>query len=477
MSQIGLNITITGLSGNLIIRWKKASAPLAEVGRNDNPSLLTFPYDDIYVITNLSPVVYIVELWRSDDGIALDQLIKDWSIDASQSSETTVRTFQYQVGRGWDNTAPVATGAEVWADPSDLDVVLVDERLDGFTKSQMTVHQAGYGNLLDAEYDLFAGGGIELVGGKTFDQDVAWFITVAETVQVTTPDTGTSEMFADVEEITADRDFFVDSTDNLYNKLCPVNGAGTTVEIVFPDLALIPDGTHVTFNTHKGSQNYLVLQFDAGDTVQFMGQLVNIIYIPKCQVISLYFHSGVCYVVTEPSNALRRGMVAPDYDATRDADTGALIYADEATGVLDKADYPGLYAFILQLSGTGVAVLGSLINQWSYDSGGGVFPNKRKYGIDTGAETFRVPHLSGMVAKYSATPGVYEADAVLAHTHVIGFKIGKSDDNESGVSTGYMRKTGSAGGTNYGDDTTVTESTGAAENLIKSYSQKPFIYL
>lgn len=477
MAQIGLNISISGLSGNLIIRWVRAASPLAEVGRNATPSLITFPYDGVYVIIDLIPVVYIVQLWRSDDGTALSQLIKDWSIDASTGSgEASIQTYQYVVDRGWDNTTPENTGTEVWADPSDLDITLIDERLAGFTKDQMIVHEAGFGNKLNNEYDLEPGGGITLLGGKTFDSSVAWFITVATVISDAGNDSGVFSplaKFAGIVSMTANADF--DATH--YNRLVIANGSGTSLTETFPDLTLIPDDTHVTFNTHKGTQNYLLLQFDPGDTVSFMGQLVNIIYVPKCQIISLYFSVGVCYVIDEPTNAIRRGMVAPDYDATRDADTGALIYADESMGELNRDDYPGLYAFVAQLTGAAVCTLGTAIGQWSYDSGGGVYPNKRKYGIDTVAFTFRVPHLSGVVAKYSSTPGVYEADAVLAHTHVIGFKIGKSDDNESGVSTGYMRKTGSVGGSAYGDDTTVTNSTGSSENLVKSYSQKPFIYL
>lgn len=473
MAQIGLNITISGLSGFLIIRWKKASVPLAEVGRNANPSTLTYPYDDVYTIPDLLPVVYIVELWRSDDGIALDQLIKDWSIDASQDSSTaTINTYQYVVDRGFTNVTE-GTGPEVWADPSNLDVILVDERLNGFTKDQLIVHEAGFGNKLNSEYDLFAGGGIELLGGKTFDSSVAWFITTTATSSAVLPDTSSGAMFDGVEEMAANHDFDADHR----NKLIITNGAGTILTETFPDLALIPDATHVTFNTHKGSQNYLVLQFDAGDTVRYMNQDVNIIYVPKCQIISLYFFAGVGYVITEPSNALRRGMVAPDYDATRDADTGALIYADESTGVLNKADYPGLYEFVNQLSGTAVAVLGSALGQWSYDSGGGVYPNKRKWGINTGAETFRVPHLSGVVAKFSSTPGVYEADQVGAHSLTYDYKQGKSDDNESGVSGEYLRKAGAAGGTNYGNTSITYNIQVGLENLVKSYSQKPFIYL
>lgn len=466
-NQIGLNISITGLSGFLIIRWVKASAPLAEVGRNDNPSTITFPVDQVYVITPLQPVVYIVQLWRSDDGTTLDQLIKDWSIDASSSGEASIQTFQYVVDRGQSGTDPD------WADPADQDVVLIDERLDGFTKDEMIVHEAGFGNKLDSEYDLVAGGGIELLGGKTFDSGVAWFITVASTTTGTAPtDTGGAK-YAGVEVMAANHDFDTDH----YNKLIIANGAGTLLTEAIPDLALIPDDTHVTFNTHQGSQNYLRLQFDSGDTVRFMNQDVNFIDLAKCESIDLYFSAGVCYVTNYDGNASRRGNVAPDYDATRNSDLGNLIYADEATGVLNKADYEGLYAFVLQLSGDAVAALGVGVGQWSYDSGGGVYPNKRKYGIDTGAETFRVPHLDGVVAKMDALPGVYEADAVKTHTWTQDFKQGKSDDNESGVSGEYLRKAGAAGGTSYGNTTVTFLYTGNAENLVKSYSQKPFIYL
>lgn len=474
MSQIGLNISITGLSGFLIIRWVKASAPLAEVGRNANPSTITYPVDQVYVITPLQPVVYIVQLWRSDDGTSLDQLIKDWSIDASNSGEATIQTFQYVVDRGWDNTTPVATGSEVWADPANEDVVLIDERLNGFTKDQLLVHEAGFGNKLDSEYDLVAGGGIELLGGKTFDSGVAWFITVASAVgEVSDPTAVTGAKYAGVVNMTADHDFDTDH----YNRLINANGAGTLLTESIPDLTLIPDDTHVTFNTHQGSQNYLRLQFDSGDIVRFMNQDVNFIDLARCESIDLYFSAGVCYVTAYSGNASRRGSVMPDYDATRNADLGNLIYADEATGVLPKADWEGLYAFILQLSGDAVAPLGTLLGQWSYDSGGGVYPNKRKYGIDTGAETCRVPHLDGVVAKMDALPGVYEADAVKTHSWTQDFKQGKSDDNESGVSGEYLRKAGATGGTNYGNTTVTFLYTGNAENLVKSYSQKPFIYL
>lgn len=473
MAQIGLNISVSGLSGYLIIRWIKASAPLAEVGRNDNPSTFTFPYDDVYVIIDLQPVVYIVQLWRSDDGSSLDQLIKDWSIDASKFTETTIATYQYVVDRGQSGSTPA------WADPVNGDTVLNDARLDGFTKDQMIVHEAGYGNKLDSEYNLVSGGGIELLGGKTFDSGVAWFITVASLNEIAAQPTASAPMFTGLQILTSDQDFD-NITTPLMNKLCIANWAGTVGTITFPDLSLIADDVHVTFQTHGGNQNYLKLQFDAGDTVRFMNQDVNVIYLARCEKISLYFKSGVCYVIDYDGNACRRGSVLQDYDSNRDSDLRCLLYADEATGVLNKNDYPGLYEFVNQLSGTSVCSLGTSVGQWSYDSGGGVYPNKRKFGIDTGAQTFRVPHLSGMSAKMYSTPGVYESDAV-------GPMSLEIRDGSGGSATGTMVNTGFSGQDNPagwisngapGAEKYIRPAAGSpTETRVRSVLQKPYIYL
>lgn len=477
MAQIGNNIFISGLSGKLIIRWVKASDPLTEVGRNDNPSTLTFPVDMVYTIPNLMPVVYIVQFWRSDDGIALDQLIKDWSIDASQETQIAVRTYQYKVDRGFNNVNQ-STGDEVWADPENEDVILVDERLDGYAKTDLIVHEAGYGHHLDAEYDLFAGGGIELLGGKTFDTDVAWFITASSTTVSQVPNnTVVGQMFAGVEHITTDMNFFTSSSNNLYNKLCIVNGGGNKIQVTFPDLATIPDDTHVTFTTQKGTQYYLILQFDAGDVVRFGNQNLNVIDIAKCEKISLYFYGGECHVISYSGNAMRRGQIAYLYDADVDTEKRSYLYAHEDTGEILESDMPGLYRFVEQLTGDAVCEFGTGVGQWSYELAG-VFPNKCKWGIKTTVpKKFRVPHLVGLVAKMSSTPGVYEADQVGEINQDIAFKQGASDDNESGVTLKYLREIDATGGTGYSNLSVNFLFNSGDENRVKSYSQKPFVIL
>jgi len=139
MARIGLNITVTGLSGSLIIQWSKASTPLVEAGRS---AALSFPYDAVYTINGLNRVVYIVRLYRSDDGVALTQLIKDWSIDASMVNVAILRTYQYKTGRG--TTEGTIGNGDYWIDPTAGNISLIDERLDGITQDEMIVHEAGF---------------------------------------------------------------------------------------------------------------------------------------------------------------------------------------------------------------------------------------------------------------------------------------------------------------------------------------------
>lgn len=480
MARIGINVFVSGLSGTMIIRWVKPATPSTEEGRS---AALAFPVDQVYTINNINRVVYIVQLWRSDDGVALSQLIKDWSIDASLVNVAIFKTYQYKVDRGWTNLTPVVTGTEVWADPANLDIDLIDERLDGIEQADMIVHQSGYGRLLDAEYELITvpGIGIRLLNEKTFDTDVAWSITVS-TIDIVSLDpgpTGADGMFAGVEILTANQDF--DGTPDLANKLVIANWAGTVGQITYPDLTLIPDGTHVTYNTHGGSQKYLTHQFDAGDTVRFMNQDVNVIYQAKNEKLSFYFFGGVCYVIDYDGRAAQRGGIMCDYDNSRGTDSGACLLADGSlTAELLASDYPGLYAFIAALP-SGFVALGTSVGQFDYDSGGGVFPNRRYYGLrTTGTPAFKVPDLNGMVVKFGATPGEYQADQVGPFD--VDFR-----DGSGGSSTGTLNNTGFSGQ----DNPSSWIYNGAAgaekyfrphnaantETTVKNFKQIPYIIL
>lgn len=467
MSKIGLNIFVSGFTGKLLIRWLEASSPLAEVGRSDD---FDFPYDDVYTINNINPVVHIVQLWQSDDGIALTQLIKQWEIDATLYNEISSVTYQYQVDRGFNNVNQ-STGADVWADPVNLDTELVDERLDGATKEELLVHEAGYGNKLDADYNLRTGGGIVLLNGKTFDTDVAWFITHTRIITQQANNTGvTTNEIADVVVLTANSNFYTDSTNNHYNKLMIVNGSGNVLTETVQDFALIPNGTRAVYNTHRGSQKYFVIQFDTGDTVYLNGTARNVIYMAKGEEIKLRWHGGVGYVESYTGNDKIRGQVISDWQ-NRQGTSGAFLYADEATGVLNKADYPGLWAWLESLP---PGVCATDATDWA--------TNKRRFMLNTTLNQFRVPHLHDMYVRYSnsANPGVYEADDVKAHSHMM---FSTNDNNAAGAYAAQFHSTGgNLGYSIFGsNDVPINRQTAnngsATETRVKNYKQIPLVIL
>lgn len=470
MAKIGLNIVVSGFTGKLLIRWLENSAPLSEVGRSDP---FDFPYNDVYTITGLNPVAHLVQLWQSVDGVALTQLITEWQIDATLYNEVSSNTYQYQVDRGWDNTAPLATGPEVWADPVNLDTELTDERLDGATQDELLVHEAGYGNKINSEYELKPGGGIILLGGKTFDNSVAWFITYTRIItQQETETVSSSGEITDVQVITANTNFYTDVSTNLYNKLVIANGSGPSLVVAFQALSLIPNNTKVHFQTHRGAQNYLALQFNVGDTVYFNGQQVNVIHLAKGEEIKLWFKDGVCYVVSYQGNAKIRGLIIGD-SQDRSTTNGAFMLADESVGVLDAADWIGLYTWLKTLP-PGVTVS---MTAWATD--------KTKWALDEIAETFRPPHLENMHRRFrdgAEAPGTYLADGVGPHYHEAGTETTNTPAFRRS-NLNHTRKNWNVGNTDNSDkSSTDINKIGATEDYatettVKAYKEIPMIYL
>lgn len=106
----------------------------------------------------------------------------------AQPQVTTQVPYQYKVGRGLSEGTP--GDGDYWADPETGDTELIDERINGASKAELRVHEAGYGDKLNSEYDLLEGGGISLTGGKTFNLNTAWFIYHQKVVQAESPEPG-----------------------------------------------------------------------------------------------------------------------------------------------------------------------------------------------------------------------------------------------------------------------------------------------
>ena len=100
--------------------------------------------------------------------------------------------FQYKVGRG--NSGGTPGNGDYWEDPEINDTELIDERLNGATKDKLSVREAGYGDKLNEEYNLRSGGGIILLGSKTFNNNTGWFIDYQKVQRIEVPEETTVDV-------------------------------------------------------------------------------------------------------------------------------------------------------------------------------------------------------------------------------------------------------------------------------------------
>ena len=147
-SILELVYNFTGEAQQVVITWRKTSAPLVEIGRiayttpNQQHSLL---------IENLDPVMYFITAYRSSDGIALDQQINVLAANARSGSVYPINTYEYIVDRGNSELG-------IWADPIDRATGITDTRLLG---KQYWVSIRGIGQLGSDEI-------VDTLGGWNF---------------------------------------------------------------------------------------------------------------------------------------------------------------------------------------------------------------------------------------------------------------------------------------------------------------------
>lgn len=470
MPTIGLKHNFPNiLIDDVIVVWYESSNELAEVGRLVfNPS-----HDHItFSIPNLNSVAHIVKWYQSSNGSTLETLLDRWPIDASIFNEAVVERYQYQVDRGQSGTNPD------WADPADEDIVIIDERLADATYDNIDVNMRSTGPRGNSEYTILDDGGIQLIEPEKFISGDWIFITLYKTVAQQTPTQVTTTEFRDVLEIAANHDF----TTTHYDCLLFAAFATSLGVTTFPAWSLIPNNTRVSFNTHGGTQNYWKLQFAGGNTAYFQGQLVNKIYLAKGEEIRLFFKNSKCYVVYYQGNSKIRGSVWADMNANRPTNTGAYLLAHEDTGVKNRDDYPALYEFIESLP-AGVAVaLASWGSSVTYE-GVTEYPNKSRFGIDTIAFTFRVPHLANLSRRFLKLSGTdatrvndvaggRQYDGVGNFSGTIAMNHGHSYSGGPNVPT-IGNGAASASSQNH----TFTITTGKAETTIDNYGEVPLIVL
>jgi hypothetical protein len=470
MAKIYIKYDFTSIaSPYIILVCTEHSAPLAEV---DRIVLASGAYDGGDTFTDLNPVMHRIRYYQSTDGTTLGSLIGGLSIDATIYNEpgAEIITFEVGAGRGAPHYDP-APGVKVYSNPA----------MDG---NVFTVSQEGYGllNPDDAvinpkDYEPYAGGGFEFTTDKEFAEGERYVIVNFLTVSVAAQNV-LSRPYEDLIELDADITFAI----AYYNHFIRTDFAGSVGTITFPAHASVPNYTRLKLSTHGGNQNYLVLQFNGSETVKHFGEDLNTIYLAKGEEMELQWKGGVCFVVDYKGNYLNRGHVKMSYDNP----TGKpFLYAHVDTGVLNKSDYPGLYEYIANLP---VGVVITNLTTWNTSAsvnGKTKYPNRSRYGIDTIAETFRVPHLANLGVRFlkadvstdtervNDIPGGYQDDMYLAHDH--DYKRPRTDTVGTQYEANRMRSDNSRG--LWTGDTVQTEESGGTETRMENFGQIPLIYL
>jgi hypothetical protein len=453
MSSLTISHNFSGETGFIIAKPVKSTAPLSDViciidgVAAQTRKVYPAPHSQrSMLIEGLDPVWYLIKFYRSVDGIALDEEILTLAGNALVDSLYPITKYEYVVNRGHDNTTPVSTGPEVWADPVEGDIGIRDERLAG---QVYWIEERGTGQLRTDEITdrTDDGGGFDfeatlVAGGKVMNDGATYIATVIERVDAApTSGTGSSD-YNSIVILTADLDF----DPNIHSgRVLVANWSSDLGVLTMPNLSLLPD-CKFKLQTHGGTQSYATIQFDAGDAIEFRKSDMNALHLGSGEEIEIIIKDNAAYV----------GQYSGDYPFV-----GQRIWGDantELNAVLrngtqyTQASKPRLMQWIDEYGvptiseGTGAA-------QWGYSvvvDGETIFPNKGKFARDDVGGTIRVPDDrdrtmmalkntdgSSDATRQSQGSGSFQKNTFKSHTH--RSKDGFGYGNYSGGSNPFSR--------------------------------------
>lgn len=492
--RIELVHTFQGETNYVILRWYKTSAPLTSatgyvtgtgLGAQNATTRTNVVYpaphiQESLLIEDLDPVMYLVKAFRSSDGVAMDSEIFTLACDAGANATYSTITYTYVVDRGEGDATP----GSVWNDPVDGDTQLRDERLNLQTYD---VWQRMIGRLLPPSVSnnewidrSDAGGGFDFnIPGKVFESGQVYWATVAITIAAPSSSSSVIGGFIDgVVPLTIDGDF---DPDTMFNKLLYANFAGSGgAQLTFINVSVIPDG-FFKVSTHGGNQKYLQLQFDSGDTIRYMSEDKNVIYLGKSEEISIFVKDNVFYVLDDTTGYRRLGQRI--WGDKLELNT---LYRDGTQ--YNQSDYPRLMEFVDSLPVGNVVSEAVWASSITDANGQTIYPNKGLFARDDGAGKIRVPDDRNMFMrslKYlDATvdaerqinkPGGHQSHAFFKHNHTVA----STNSNNSSSDTADVVRGTSPGTVNtkggLGSGKTIGETGNAIETRSENIGLIPLL--
>lgn len=453
-----LNIShnFAGESGFIIVEWVRSTAQATPVvghvtgtalgAQNDTDATeVNYPAahnNEQLQVINLPEVWFLVRFWRSADGISKDILLLLLAGDAHTGATYPINRYEYVVNRGHTNVFPVTTEG-VWADPVENDIGIRDTRL---YNTPFWVEERGTGSLLTTEIVVRddQGGGFDFNDAFKVMNDGGVYVIYAISTVISGDDSG----------LISDDDIYILNANEGYN---PVTMGGRTIIADFATVVgtltftalLTHADSRFKAQTHTGTQRNLVLQLNAGDTVDFRKAAVNKIVLGEGEEIEILIKDGVMYVLNHKTNHENLGVVKWAWKQ--------LLNALKADGsLLALINYPRVAELINGLPAA------SVVNEVTWQTlavqadGLNAYINKGKWMSD--GTLFRPPDLRNMTIKAlsvldgSIAGGRYEHQMVGAHEHLIG-----NDDPGAGSGDYLVTIRGTGGNLGYAFNSTDVE--------------------
>jgi hypothetical protein len=259
MAQIRLSIATVNITNDLIVIARKTTTPLVieaqEVYDAPHPTTQNVV---LPAAGDIDPVIYYVDFYESGDGVSLDLLLSSFQYDLKNNVILSERRF-YTVGGLGPNDPP-----------ADQDT-LTDPYLDGKTISG--VFKEGFRYLKPEteavpEWEVVAGGGIKLLGGKQF--------SFGEVVSVEISYTGSSGSGSSGGGL-YNGTVLIDTNTTLNttyrNKRIRTESAASNVLVVtLEPVGSVPDGAFYHFTNNGGNQNQTRVLPSGSETIKYNGE-------------------------------------------------------------------------------------------------------------------------------------------------------------------------------------------------------------
>lgn len=418
-------------SAPTVLLESQAPAKAGSIPYYANPFQITFVYNCILGHT------YLVKLWESVDTTPSG---------TTRNSTTVTPTTQLTTSRFNDelivNSTPGLTPGSAYVNSSYIGWDIWVERLGSGTMYQLTTP-------VDYTYDKTTGTITPTVDWADSERVVVHFYP-----QITAAIPPSSSGLTAAQIITASVNL-----DNTYkNQALIIQGATTQMVIGLPALSSVSDFDWIEIKSFGGSHINCVVNTNGTDKINY-ASLVTQLIIGQTESIKLFKFSGAWYIddISAPSINMRGELV---YHSISNAIN--TIFSNG--GLLNRVDYPGLWAFVSSLPG---ALMVS-DSAWT-----GSAANRGKYSSGDGSTTFRIPQIYSFgfvraVDGATRVPLSSQLESIGTHDHATH---GKGEITGSGdflSHTGSARFSAGGGSDQFGGQTTVDTGMRTSDNTVGS---------